>query len=58
MRVYLQTEKRVNQALTLFEKKTIKLDIAIGLAVRISGFHQQDTGSTPGNMKSIKKNLN
>ena len=49
MRVYFQTEKRANQALTVFEKKiTLKFAIAVCLASRIIGFHQQDTGSTPG----------
>ena len=29
------------------KKITFNLDIAVGLAVKICGFQQQDTGSTP-----------
>ena len=42
----------------MYSKKiTFNLDIAVGVASRICGFHQQDTGSTPG-MGNLKKNLN
>ena len=36
------------------KKITFNLDIAVGLASRVCGFHQQDTGSTPG-MGNLKK---
>ena len=48
MRDYLQTEKCAINALTIFEKKTDKSVITVGLAVRICGSHPQAPGSTPG----------
>ena len=47
MRVYLQIEKRAIKAITLFEKKTDNINIPVGLAFRICGFHPQGPGSAP-----------
>ena len=48
VRVYPQIEKGAINALTTFEKKTDKIVITVGLAVRICGSHPQAPGSTPG----------
>ena len=48
MRVYLQIEKGAINATTIFEKNTDKIDIPVGLAVRICGSNPQGSGSSRG----------
>ena len=48
MRVYLQIEKRVIKALSVFQKNTDNNNIPVGLAGKICGSHPQGPGSTPG----------
>ena len=59
MRVYLQTEKCANWALTYSKKKShlTNLDIAVGLAVRICGFTNKTRVQLP-KWDIYKQNLN
>ena len=57
MRVYLQTEKCANWALTYSKKITFNVDIAVGLAVRICGFTNKTRVRLP-KWDIYKQNLN